>query len=126
MRQGAHEIVQNEFDVIHLFVLRGSHHELPWSMQLMAGLFGLTNGATVFLFPGSHSPLAMVVLNINDAQTRKSNVFVQLHDLALAADEHSAKLYARAREEHRAHSEATQVSGPGCLVYSPVRSVFRR
>ena len=41
MLQDAHEMVQNEFDVraafgqsggdiIHLFALRGSHHEIPW------------------------------------------------------------------------------------------------
>ena len=82
-------------------------------MQLMVGLFGLTNGATVSLLPGSHSPFAMVVLNINDAQTRKSNVFVELRVSALAAEEHSAKLYARARQEHRAHSEAVQVCAQG-------------
>ena len=122
MLQRAHELVQEGFDVraafgetagdtVQVFAVRASHHELPWGMQLMAGLFGLTNGATVRLFPGHDSPLAMVVLNINDAQTRKSNIFVQLHDLAMAGDEQSAKLHAIAKDAHRVQAEAAAAGG---------------
>jgi hypothetical protein len=122
MLQHAHEIVQKEFDVhaafgktagdmVQVFAVRASHHELPWGMQLMAGLFGMTNGATVSLFPGHDSPLAMVVLNINDAQTRKSNIFVQLHNLAMAGDEQSAKLHAKAKDAHRVQAEAAAAEG---------------
>ncbi len=112
----AHEIVEKDFDVhaafgksagdvVQLFAIRGSHHALPWGMQLMVCVFGLTNGAVLSFFPGGDSPLTMVVLNINDAQTRKCNIFVQLHDLALAGNEHSAKLHDRAKEAHRAQSD---------------------
>ena len=65
----AHEIVEKDFDahaafgkragdVVQLFAIRGSHHALPWGMQLMAGVFGLTNGAALISFPEAtrHSP----------------------------------------------------------------------
>ena len=50
---------------------RASHHEFPFSMNVMAQLFSCTNGATTDIFPGTKSPLMMTMFNSNYPQTRK-------------------------------------------------------
>ena len=65
---------------------RAAHHDLPVGLSLMAGLVACTNGASIEIFPGSASPLALAVLNVNFPQTRKSAGYGLLSKLGREID----------------------------------------
>ena len=60
--------------VVQKLAARASHHAMPYGLSLQAALLGCSNGAAVQAFPGKASPLSLLILNINKAQTRKSQL----------------------------------------------------
>ncbi|CAK0807357.1 unnamed protein product [Prorocentrum cordatum] len=74
-------------DVIMRHAARASHREFPFGASLMAQLMACPNGARTQIFPGSLSPLALPIFNMNYPQTRKSSGFSTGNKVASAMDE---------------------------------------
>jgi hypothetical protein len=95
---------------ILVYSTRASHHDLPFALSVMAGLFSCTNGAKVAVFPGDASPLMLCVINVNYPQTRKSAMHGALGSVTSEMDAASkTRATANLREMTQAGS-GTQVA----------------
>lgn len=85
LREIAWDLVDRNFCVEQVFGARGadvicrgaarsSVHEFGYSLCLEAALLGCCNGASIAAWPGKATPLSLVVLLANPAQTRKSQI----------------------------------------------------
>ena len=84
--QGAELLGKKAFEILSLHAARASHHQFPYSMNVLAQLVSCTNGATTEVFPGTQSPLMMTNFNNNYPQTRKSCGFATGRCITKAVD----------------------------------------
>lgn len=56
------------------YAVRAAHAEFPYALHCLSLMCPLVNGARVAIFPTSPSPLTLVAVNVNYAQTRKSSM----------------------------------------------------
>ena len=52
------------------YSVRAAHPEFPYALHCLSMMCALVNGARVAVFPTSPSPLTLVAINVNYAQTR--------------------------------------------------------
>jgi hypothetical protein len=67
--------------------VRSSCHELSVAMTLLSGMAPLTNGATISIFPGQHSPLNITTVLVGYPQTRKYQMSKLLKSIGDVLDE---------------------------------------
>ena len=56
------------------YAVRAAHAEFPYALHCLSLMCALVNGAKVAVFATSPSPLTLVAINVNYAQTRKSSL----------------------------------------------------
>ena len=56
------------------YAVRASHAEFPYALHRLSLICPLMNGGRVSVFPTAPSPLTLVAINVNYAQTRKSSL----------------------------------------------------
>lgn len=99
--QACWDHVDRKFDAARFFGDKGAEvigklsaqacaHEFPFAMCLATSLLGGCNGATVSAFAGQKTPLSLVTLVFNPAQTRKSGMTSVISKVAAAVDSASA------------------------------------
>lgn len=97
LREIAWDLVDRNFCVEQVFGARGadvicrgaarsSVHEFGYSLCLEAALLGCCNGASIAAWPGKATPLSLVVLLANPAQTRKSQISSLMIEVGKAVD----------------------------------------
>ncbi|CAK0860829.1 unnamed protein product [Prorocentrum cordatum] len=67
-------LTQRGYELIQTYSIRAAHPVLPYVMHFLAMMCALSNGAKSAWFPHAHSPMFLMVLNVNFAQTRKSSI----------------------------------------------------
>ncbi|CAK0820661.1 unnamed protein product [Prorocentrum cordatum] len=67
-------LTQRGYELIQTYSIRAAHPVLPYVMHFLAMMCALSNGAKSAWFPRAHSPMFLMVLNVNFAQTRKSSI----------------------------------------------------
>ena len=68
------------------YSVRAAHPEFPYALHCLSMMCALVNGARVAVFPTSPSPLTLVAINVNYAQTRKSSMTGHAETLGQALD----------------------------------------
>ena len=68
------------------YSVRAAHPEFPYALHCLSMMCALVNGARVAVFPTSQSPLTLVAINVNYAQTRKSSMTGHAETLGQALD----------------------------------------
>lgn len=68
------------------YSVRAAHPEFPYALHCLSMMCALVNGARVAVFPTSPSPLTLVAINVNYAQTRKSSTTGHAETLGQALD----------------------------------------
>ena len=53
----------------HSYAVRAAHPEFPYALHCLSLMCALANGARVAIFATAPSPLTLVVVNVNYAQT---------------------------------------------------------
>lgn len=95
------------------YSVRAAHPEFPYALHCLSMMCALVNGARVAVFPTSQSPLTLVAINVNYAQTRKSSTTGHAETLGQALDAVILKAAASIRLEESLPEPAVQDGLPG-------------
>lgn len=111
--------------IVQRLAARASHHPMPYGLAMQAALASSANGACVQAFPGSKSPVSLVVLNVNLPQTRKSQLNMALQEVTGVNDDVATRRAKRLlREAHDNEHGAEHVTAKSTTLCSFTESAF--